>query len=263
MTPMGPTEPEPVQVEDRDAVRVLTLNRPQVRNAMSTALLGALLDAIGDAASDEGIRAIALTGARGHFSAGADLDEELDHDGTVRRMELFCELYEALTTCPTPTIAAVHGACVGGGAEMAAACDIRVADATANFRVAGAAMGYPVGAAKLIGLVGLGTAKDLALTGRGLDVWEAVRVGLVQRLSNPGAAVDLAVEVGAAVAENDADAVAALKRQFVMFSGAADRVAAENDAVRALAQAGGDYGALTMPDPRSVGGFAGGNWITR
>lgn len=260
---MGAADDDLVTATDRESVRVLTLNRPPERNAMNTALLGRLLDAVGDAASADGVRAIVLTGAYGHFCAGADVNEELDHDGTVRRLELLGELFEAVVTCPRPTIAAVHGACVGGGAELAAACDIRVADATAGFRLAGAAMGYPIGAAKLVGLVGLGTAKDLVLTGRKLDVWEAIRVGLVQRLSDPGGAVELGVSVGEEIAANDPDAVAALKRQFVAFGGTADRVAVENDAVRALAQAGGDYGALDAPDPKSVGGYAAGNWVSR
>lgn len=257
------TDDELVRVEDRGPVRVLELRRPAARNAMSTALVGQLLDAVGAAAGDDAVRAVVLTGADGHFSAGADLKEPLDDAGTRRRLELFGELYEAVATCPTPTVAAVHGACVGGGFETAAAADVRVADPTARFRVAGAAMGYPVGAAKLVGLVGLGAAKELALTGRTIGADEALRLGLVQRLVDEGGALAAALSVGEEIAANHPGAVAALKRQFAAFSGLGDRVAVENDAVRALLEAGGDYRALTRSDPRSVGGFAAGSWVRR
>jgi enoyl-CoA hydratase/carnithine racemase len=257
------SEGDLLRVADHGAVRVLELNRPASRNAMSTALVGRLLDAVGEAAAAEAVRAIVLTGAEGHFSAGADVKEPLDEAGLARRLELFGELSEAVATCPTPTIAAVHGACVGGGFETAAATDIRVADPSARFRVAGAAMGYPIGAAKLVGLVGLGTAKELALAGRTVDADEAARLGLVQRLAEPGGAREAGVALGEEVAAHEPGVVAALKRQFAAFSGLGDRVAVENDAVRALVEAGGDPRALTASDPRSVGGFAAGNWVPR
>lgn len=252
-----------VEVEQRSAVRIIRLQRPEVRNAMSTALLAALLDAVGDAVAAEDVRVLVVTGAGGSFSAGADLHEELEREGRVRRMDLFCQVYEALGTCPKPTVAAVDGACVGGGAEVAASCDLRVADPTAAFRFPGAALGIPVGAAKLVGLVGLGTAKDLVLTSRTFDAEEAARIGFVQRLAPAGQVLDLAVEVGAHVAQQHPDAVAHLKRQFDRFTGQSDRIAAENDGLHALAEADGDYGALTMPDPKRVGGWAGGNWASR
>lgn len=239
------------------AVAVLELARAQARNAMSTSLLASLLDALGDAVADEGVRAIVLTGAGGNFSSGADLREALDHDGFVRRMELFCEVYEAVTTAPKPTVAAISGYCVGGGAEVAAACDLRVADATAAFRFPGAALGIPVGPAKLVGLVGLGAAKDLVLTSRTIDAEEAWRLGFVQRLAESGEALAVARAVAAQIAEHPVDALAYLKRQFGRFSGLPDRVAAENDALRAWAEAGGELGALGGPKP-GVGGWAGG-----
>lgn len=243
------------------AVRVITMSRPQVRNAMSTELLAALLDAVGDAVADPDVRALLLAGDAGHFSAGADVKEELDHAGGVRRMDLFSGVYEAIGTCRKPTVAAVSGSCVGGGAEVAAACDIRVADASARFRFPGAALGIPVGAAKLVGLVGLGVAKDLVLSSRTFDVDEAVRIGFVQRRGED--ALALGREAAAQIAANDPDAVAWLKRQFATFSGVADRIAAENDALHAHAEAGGDYRMLTMDDPKRVGGWATGTWAPR
>jgi enoyl-CoA hydratase/carnithine racemase len=233
-----------VERGDVEGVRVITLNRPEARNAMNTALLAALLDAVADALDDPGVAALVVTGAGQAFSGGADLREPLDRAAAVRRMDLFSEVYEAVGTAPKPTIAAIAGPCIGGGAEVAAACDLRVADDTARFRFPGAALGVPVGAAKLVGLVGLGAAKDLVLTARTVDAAEAQRLGLVQRLVPAGEALPTALDVAQTIAANVPDAVAYLKRQFERFSGLRDRLAAENDALHAHAEAGGDFSVL-------------------
>jgi enoyl-CoA hydratase/carnithine racemase len=248
-----------VLTTDHDHVRVLALNRPAQRNAMDTALLAELLDALSDAVAEPGVRVVVLTGSGGAFSGGADLREPLDHAATVRRMELFSMVYEAIGTCPKPTVAAIEGACVGGGAEVAAACDIRVGDGTTRVRFPGAALGIPIGASKLVGLVGLGAAKDLVFTSRTVDAAEAYRLGYLQRLVEDGTALAAALQVAADIAGNHQEAVAQLKRHFASFSGLGDRIVAENDAIHALAEAGGDYGALTMPKP-GVGAWAGGAW---
>lgn len=251
-----------VSVSQQDAVRTIRLERPDARNALNTALLGELLDVIGEAVSAPEVRAVVLTGAGTTFSSGADLREVLDAGATTRRMELFGQLFEAVVTSSTPTIAAVSGHCVGGGAELAAACDIRVADATASFRFPGAAVGYPVGAAKLVGLVGLGAAKDLVLSGRRVLADEAARIGLVQRLVADGGAMATALELGGQIAQNDPATVRHLKRLFEQFSGLSDRVAVESDALLALARAEGDYAAITPPD-HGVGSWAGGHHQAR
>ena len=239
-----------IGVEDHASARIVRFDRPQARNAMNTELLSRLLEVMDDAARAEEVSAIVFTGAGGAFSAGADLREELDHAGSVRRMDLFCQVYEAVATFPKPTIAAIAGHCVGGGIEVAAATDIRVADPTASFRFPGATLGIAVGAAKLVGLIGLGMAKDLVLTSRTFDATEAWRIGFVQRLSEPGEALDLALDVAAEIGANNPQAVAFLRRQFTTFSGLADRVAAENDVLHALAESGGDYDAVTHADPK-------------
>lgn len=229
-----------VEVVDHGPVRVLALSRPQARNALDSALLAALLEAVAAAEA----AALVITGAGGSFSAGADVREPLDHAGRVRRMDLFAAVYEAVATCQLPTVAAIAGPCVGGGAEVAAACDLRVADQTATFRFPGAVLGFPVGPAKLVGLVGLGTAKDLVLTGRTVAAEEAARVGLVQRLVPPGEALPTALALAAEIARNNPAAVRYLKRQLNNVSGLSDRIAAENDALHAHAEAGGDFAAL-------------------
>jgi enoyl-CoA hydratase/carnithine racemase len=238
-----------VRVADHDHVRLLALNRVEARNALDTTLLGELLDALADAVHRPETRAIVLAGGDDAFSVGADLREDLDDAGRVRRMELFGQVFEAAGTCPLPTVAAVSGHCIGGGAEIAAACDIRIVDPGATFRFPGAAHGIPIGAAKLVGLVGLGAAKDLVLTARTITADEAHRLGLAQRVSRTGQALEDALATAAAIAGNDPAAVSYLKRLFSRFSGLDDRLAVENDALLALAEAGGDYTALTAPKP--------------
>lgn len=247
---------------DDRVVRTITMSRPEARNAMSTALLAGLVDALHDAVAAEPVGAIVLAGDAGHFSAGADVKEPLDRDGEVRRMELFGQVYEAVATCPKATVAALRGACVGGGAEVAAAADIRVAAPDLIMRFPGAALGFPVGPAKLVGLVGLGAAKDLVLTSRTIDVAEAHRLGIVQRLTGPDPLPD-AIEVALAIAGNHAHAVTYLKAQFDRYSGLGDRVQAENDALHALAEAGGDYTALTAPNPKTTSGWSATAWKHR
>jgi enoyl-CoA hydratase/carnithine racemase len=217
---------------------VVTLQRPDVRNAMDSTLLAALVDVLDDAAGDGDLRGLLLTGADGHFSAGADLREPKP-DGGRRRRELFTTVYELLTDLPIPTAAAVEGYAMGGGAEVATACDVRVAGRTATFRFPGASHGIPVGVARTVALVGLGTAKDWVLSSRDVPAAEAHAVGLVQRLVDAGEAVATARAWLEQVASRDAATVRLLKRLFNDASGSlSDRVRFENDTLRAQAETG-------------------------
>lgn len=243
-----------VTTSRRGAVWTIRLQRPAVRNAMSTELLSDLLEAVSEAAGDEEARCIVLTGAGPGFSAGADRKEPLDAEGDTRRMELFGQVFETVAASPVPTIAAIRGPCVGGGAELAAACDIRVADHTATFRFPGVAVGYPIGAAKLVGLVGLGAAKDLVLTARTITAEEATRIGLVQHLVGDDQAMAAARELAEEIARHDRDAIVHVKRLFDRFSGVSERIGVENDVLVTLAKSGRDYAALA-PQHRGAGGW--------
>jgi enoyl-CoA hydratase len=245
---------EPLDVEVRPVptgtIRVLTLHRPAARHAMDTALLTALVDALDDADRDRDLRGLALTGSGGVFSAGADV-REVTPDGGRRRMELFTTAYEQLTLLRVPTVAAVEGPAVGGGAEAAAACDLRVAGQHATFRFPGAIYGVPVGTARTIGQVGLSVAKDWVLSSRDVPATEAERRGFVQRLVPDGEALTVALEWLEQVATRDAQTVALLKRLFAEHSGLRDRVAFENDALRAQAETGA-LPSLDADLPRTV-----------
>ena len=233
------TAPVAVEVVDlpRGRLRTIRLVRPQARNAMDTAMLVALSDALDDADRDPDLRGVLVAGADGTFSAGADVREELA-DGGRRRMELFTTVYEQLSLLRVPTAAAVEGHAVGGGAELAAACDLRVAADDAVFRFPGAIYGIPVGTARTVGQVGLSTAKDWVLSSRDVPATEAFAAGFVQRLVPRGETVAAAMAWLELVARRDAATVAVLKAMFNDHAGVRNRVAYENDALRAQAETG-------------------------
>lgn len=245
----------PLHVELRPVtggtVVVVTMHRPEARNAMDSTMLGALAEAIDDAASDPATAGLLLTGAGDVFSAGADVKEAMD-DGGRRRMELFTAVYESLTLFPLPTAAAIAGPAVGGGAEAAIACDLRVADVTARFRFPGAIYGVPVGTSRTIGQVGLGIAKDWVLSSRDVSVEEAHTAGLVQRLVPEGGAVDAAMAWLDLCSQRDRSTVQLLKRLFNDGAGLRDRVMFENDALRAQTEAGTLPPGLDADLPRTI-----------
>jgi enoyl-CoA hydratase len=203
------TNPLDVEVHELDSgtLRVLTMHRPAARNAMDSGLLIALIDALDDADRDGDLLGVLLTGAGGTFSAGADVREELADAGR-RRMELFTTFYEQLSLLRVPTAAAIEGHAVGGGAEAAAACDLRVAGRSAMLRFPGAIYGIPVGTSRTIGQVGLSVAKDWVLSSRDVSADEAYAAGFLQRLVDDGSAVAAARAWLEQVATRDRDTVA-------------------------------------------------------
>ncbi|MEX1178500.1 MAG: enoyl-CoA hydratase/isomerase family protein [Nitriliruptor sp.] len=233
----GPVLVERESVPDGHLLKV-TLSRPEARNAMDTAMLAALADVLDTAVHEEGLRGLLLVGAGGHFSAGADVREDTGDAGR-RRMELFTVVYELLTNLPVPTAAAVEGYAVGGGAEAAAACDLRAVARGATFRFPGARYGIPVGVARTVGLVGLGTAKDWVMSTRDVPATEAHAAGLAQRLTEDGGAEAAARAWLVEVATRDPATVQLLKQLFNDTSSSLrDRVAFENDALRSQAETG-------------------------
>lgn len=200
---------------DERGVAVLRLERPERRNALDTQALAELLEHLAAARGDAAVRVLVFSSSdQMALSAGADVKEELDAEGRVRRMELFAELYDAIVGFPKPTIAVCHGDVVGGGAEIAAACDMRVGGSNLRMRFPGAALGIPVGPARLVTLCGLATAKYLLLSARTVGADEALRLGLVNRVAPAAAAEQAALELAAAVAAHPPEGVARLKRML-------------------------------------------------
>jgi enoyl-CoA hydratase/carnithine racemase len=209
---------------DEQGVAVIRLNRPQARNAIDTQLLEHLAVARGD----EAVRVLVISSAD-HLglSAGADVKEQLDAEGKVRRMQLFADLYDAVVAFPKPTIAACHGDVVGGGAEIAVACDMRVGGSNLRMRFPGAALGVPVGPARLVSLCGLAAAKYLLLSSRTVGADEALRLGLVNRVAPAAGTEEAALELAAGVAAHPPEAVSQLKRMLHEWDDVEGRSAAE------------------------------------
>jgi enoyl-CoA hydratase len=213
---------------DEKHVALLRLEREQARNAMNTEMLHELLAHLAHAREDTEARVLVIS-SNDHLglSAGADVREELDEEGRVDRMELFARLYDELTAFPKPTVAACHGAVVGGGAEIAVACDLRVGGSNLRMRFPGAELGVPVGPARLVTLCGLATAKYLLLTSRNVGADEALRMGLVHRVAPAAATEDSALELAAEVAVHPPEAVARLKQMLLRWDGVVERSADE------------------------------------
>jgi enoyl-CoA hydratase/carnithine racemase len=211
-----------------EGVALLRLDRPAARNAINTPMLEQLLGHLASARDDDSVRALVLS-STDHMglSAGADVREQLDEPGRVRRMELFAQLYDDLTGFPKPTVAACHGACVGGGAEIAVACDMRIGGANLRMRFPGAALGVPVGPARLVTLCGLAAAKYLLLSSRTVGADEALRIGLVNRVAPAAGTEEAAIELAAGVAAHPPEAVAQLKRMLHEWDDVVGRSAAE------------------------------------
>jgi enoyl-CoA hydratase/carnithine racemase len=213
---------------DENQIALLRLEREKSRNAINTAMLNELLAHLERAKGDPEVRVLVIS-SNDHLglSAGADVREELDEAGRVHRMELFARLYDELTAFPKPTVAACHGAVVGGGAEIAVACDLRVGGSNLRMRFPGAELGVPVGPARLVTLCGLATAKYLLLTSRNVSADEALRMGLVHRVAPAAATEDSALGLAAEVASHPPEAVARLKAMLHRWDGVVERSADE------------------------------------
>ena len=177
--------------EKRGHIAILTLNRPERRNAFSPQSLVLLAEAWRDFRDDDDLRVAILTGAGDKaFVAGADVSEFAARTPEEQR-EVYKErrVYDALADFPKPIICAIHGFCLGGGSELARACDIRVADNTARFGQFEIRLGLIPGAGgtqRLARLVGPGQALRIGLCGDYVEAEEAYRIGLVEFLTEEG-----------------------------------------------------------------------------
>jgi enoyl-CoA hydratase len=202
---------------DRDAaVAVVTVDRQEALNALDVPTLTELRDRLRDVAADDEVRAVVLTGAgEKAFVAGADIKymSGLDVEQAKAWGALGHEAGRLLETMPKPTIAAVNGFALGGGCELALACDIRYA-------ASGAKLGQPEvnlgiipgwgGTQRLARVCGLGIAKELIFTGRVVDADEALRIGLVNAVHDP--VLDKACETAALLASKSPIALRVMKR---------------------------------------------------
>lgn len=170
-----------------DGVATVTIRNPTKRNAMTPAMWRRLPGLLDELAAEPTVRTLVLTGADGTFCAGADISALRDEPPRSQSLAVTAE--EALAAFPKPTLAAVRGYCVGGGCQLAAACDLRFASADAQFGVTPAKLGlvYPASATqRLVRLTGPATAKYLLFSGELADATRALRTGLVDEVHPEG-----------------------------------------------------------------------------
>ncbi|MBZ9638939.1 enoyl-CoA hydratase/isomerase family protein [Streptomyces sp. PSKA30] len=170
-----------------DSVATVVIDHPAKRNAMTAAMWRALPPLLDALAADPDVRALVLRGAGGTFCAGADISTLQDSPETAQALAVQAE--EALAAFPKPTLAAIRGHCVGGGAQLAAACDLRFAEEGTLFGVTPAKLGivYPASATRrLVALVGPATAKYLLFSGELIGTERALRTGLVDEVLPEG-----------------------------------------------------------------------------
>ncbi len=175
---------ETLIVERQGAVGVITVNRPDKRNALNAAVRSELVAAVEDLAAEDGVRVLLITGAgEKAFVAGADIGEFAERTPLEQRAAMTgTRVFEAVAGCPKPTIAMINGFALGGGCELAMACDVRVAADTARLGQPEVSLGIIPGGGgtqRLPRLVGMGQALRLVLSGDLIDAAEALRIGLV------------------------------------------------------------------------------------
>jgi methylglutaconyl-CoA hydratase len=201
----------------KQGIAVITLNRPQAANALSTRLLHQLQAAIADCKSDTAVRCVIITGVGDRvFCAGADLKERVGMNGNevAAAVSLIRETINAVEALPKPVIAAMNGSAFGGGLELALACDVRIVAKTAKLGLTETSLGIIPGAGgtqRLPRLVGKGRAKELIFTARRIDAQEALQIGLVEFIAPVDTLKDQAIQLAGQMVRNAPIAIAQAK----------------------------------------------------
>lgn len=195
-----------LRLEIDGQVATLTIDRPKKRNAMSFEMWSSLPGLLGKVETDESVRALVICGTD-HFSAGADISEfttlRADPPGARRYSEAVHAGERSIATLSKPTIAAITGVCVGGGCEIALACDIRIAALDARFGITPAKLGivyHATSTKQLVDAVGPAWARQILFTGELVDAETALRIGLVNELHSADAVTARAVALAETMA---------------------------------------------------------------
>jgi enoyl-CoA hydratase/carnithine racemase len=194
-----------LKIETIGAVLSVGLNRPAKRNALNDDIILAIQDCFADL--PDGIGAVVIHGIGDHFSSGLDLSELTDHDATggLIHSQMWHRVFDRIQYSRVPVIAALRGAVIGGGLELACAAHIRVADPSAYFALPEGQRGIFVGgggSVRLPRLIGVARMMDMMLTGRVYAATEGVAYGFTQYLTEQGGALAKAMELAAKVAQN-------------------------------------------------------------
>ena len=206
-----------VILEKKGHTAVITVNRPQTLNALCEELISHINGALDDVENDPDIFTAVITGTDKAFIAGADIGEmyEKDRESIRKWARLGCDLNMRIENMPIPVIAAINGYALGGGLELALACDIRIASDKAKLGLPETSLGVICGAGgtqRLPRTVGEGIAKEMIFTARRIDADTALRIGLVNSVVPADALMDEALDLAAAIEKNGQLAVRAAKR---------------------------------------------------
>jgi len=212
--------PETIEYRDEASVRIITLNRPERKNALDIPMRASLAGLVNDAHVNRDIRAVVLTGAGGTFCSGADvigMEQLTDLAKARARVETAQEIARSIGGGPTPVIAAVEGVAFGAGLAIALACDYIVATPDVLLSAAFVNVGLSGDVGILFSLprrVGPGRARAMMMLGQTIEGNEALRIGLVDELTEPGHTLDKATAVAIALAARPPLAIAAIKKGF-------------------------------------------------
>ena len=208
---------ENILVETTGRVGVITLNRPKALNALNSATMEEVTDAVAGFDASDAIGCIIITGSERAFAAGADIKEMSSKTATEMYTADFFAGWDALTRARTPIIAAVNGYALGGGCELAMMCDIILAGSGAKFGQPEVNLGITPGmggSQRLTRAIGKSKAMEMCLTGRHMDAEEAERLGLVARVVPAEDLIDAAKELAAEIAQKSLVATTMIKEQI-------------------------------------------------
>ncbi len=194
---------------DADGIAICRFNRPDVRNALSLQMVNEIHALLRALEIDDSVRVLIFVGNGNTFVSGADIDEMVGRKRIDALRKINNGLFQAIEDFPAPTIAAIDGYALGGGCELAASCDLRVASKDAKFGQPEVKLGIIPGAGatyRLPKLIGLARAKDLIYTGRLVDASEAHAMGLVNHIAD-GELLDAALDIAHKIVRNSSPAV--------------------------------------------------------
>jgi len=204
---------------DDGKIGLITLNRPERHNALTLAMWRQFAESVRAFGENPVCRVLVVRGAGERaFASGADLHELASHrqtpQGAAAHHSVVEDAFAALTAIEQPVIAMIHGYCIGGGCELAVACDLRVADDRAQFGIPATKLGIVLGVdelRRLVSLVGVAMAKEILVTARRFDAIEALRIGLVNRIVPADDLEETVLALARQIAENAPTAVVATK----------------------------------------------------
>ena len=201
-------------LEKADGAAVLTLNRPEKRNALSRALREEIVERLDELAKNDGVRAVVLTGAGPVFCAGFDRSE-FAGGGMEAIFAEATEYHRRVYTFGKPLIAAVNGPALGGGCDLAAMCDFRLAATSAAFGQPQVRFGAAAAYDLMRTVLAAGAAREMCLTGRTYAAQEALAIGLVNRVVEPGELLEVAMTAAREIARLPEDIPERAKRGFI------------------------------------------------